>query len=579
MRLLLGLAIAVWGLLAGLEGVAIAEPGKRVALVIGNADYRIGRLANPVSDAEAVAAALKGQLKFDTVILHRNLTLDAFRAALRQMAAESAGAALGVIYFAGHGIEVGGRNYLVPIDAGLETARDVKLEAIELDSVLEHLDGVTKLRLAILDACRTNPFPAARRGATRGLGRIEPVGGTLVAYAAKDGTTAEDGTGGSHSPFTASLLKRLVMPGIDVRRVFGYVSEDVLAATGRMQEPYLYGRLGGDEVHLVAAAEAKPGVPVAPPASEAKEAWDAVKDSTILAQFEAVVRRFPGTVYADFATARIEALKKQQTAVMAPPPKAPEPVVAALDPKRASVPLSAAEERALKPKDSFKECAQCPEMVVVPSGSFTMGSYEADSEKPPHKVAIERPFAVGKYEVTGFEWGACFAEGGCEDDAKGRHPVVNVSWHDAKAFAAWLSRKTGKRYRLLSEAEWEYVARAGTKSRFAFGNAIKKNQAQFRAGELGERWGTVEVGSFPANRFGLHDLHGHVYEWVEDTWYPNYQGAPIDGSVWQGGDQSKRVMRGGAWNDVAAHVRSSYRHYGAPDGRHINVGFRIARTL
>ena len=219
--------------------------------MIGNADYKIGRLANPVNDAEAVAEVLEKQLKLDKVILKKNLSLDGLRAALREIARKSAGAELGFIYFAGHGIEVAGRNFLVPIDAALETARDAKLEAIELDTVLEHLEGVAKLRLVILDACRSNPFPAAKRSGTRGLGQSSPAGGTLVAYAAKEGTTADDGKGGRHSPFTSALLKRIVMPGVDVRRVFGYISDDVLAATGRAQEPHLYGRLGGDEVHLV----------------------------------------------------------------------------------------------------------------------------------------------------------------------------------------------------------------------------------------------------------------------------------------------------------------------------------------
>ena len=124
--------------------------------------------------------------------------------------------------------------------------------------MLRQLDGITMLRLVILDACRANPFPAAKRSGLRGLGRVEPGGGTLVAYAAKDGTTADDGKAARHSPFTAALLKRIVTPGLDVRRVFGYTSEDVLAATDRAQEPYLYGRVGGDEVHFIPAADAKP---------------------------------------------------------------------------------------------------------------------------------------------------------------------------------------------------------------------------------------------------------------------------------------------------------------------------------
>jgi hypothetical protein len=227
-----------------------------------------------------------------SVLLRKNLALDGFRAALREMARESAGAELGVIYFAGHGIEVGGRNYLIPVDAALGAARDVRLEALALDIVLGQVEGVRKLRLVILDACRNNPFAVsgAKRSVVRGLGRIEPEGNTLVAYAAKDGTTTDDGKG-PHSPFTAALLKRIATPGLDVRRVFGYVSEDVKAATNRLQEPYLYGQLGGEEIHLVKAAPlvlppppsappvvvAPPPVVVAPPPPQPGTGADAVR--------------------------------------------------------------------------------------------------------------------------------------------------------------------------------------------------------------------------------------------------------------------------------------------------------------
>jgi hypothetical protein len=180
-------------MLGVMAGVLPAE-ARRVALAIGNAEYKVGRLANPVNDAAAVAATLEKQLRFDKVLLRPNLTLDGFRAALREMAAQARGAELGVVFFAGHGIEVGGRNYLIPTDAALAASADIDLEAIALDTVLRQLEGVTRLRLVILDACRNSPFPAATRS-VRGLSRIEPDLGTLVAYAAKDGTLAEDGKG------------------------------------------------------------------------------------------------------------------------------------------------------------------------------------------------------------------------------------------------------------------------------------------------------------------------------------------------------------------------------------------------
>jgi formylglycine-generating enzyme required for sulfatase activity len=254
----------------------------------------------------------------------------------------------------------------------------------------------------------------------------------------------------------------------------------------------------------------------------------------------------------------------------------------------------------LPPGRAFRDCAECPEMVVVPAGSFMMGSSPAEidalvkefrsenfrSEGPQHRVTIAKPFTVGRFEVTFAEWDACVADGGCKHRpndkgwGRGRRPVIDVSWHDAKEYAAWLSRKTGRIYRLLSEAEWEYAARAGTTTRYAFGDTIGKSEAQYSEEYLGSAGKTVEVGSFPANKFGLHDMHGNVAEWVEDVWHPNYEGAPTDGSVWQGGDVSRRVLRGGSWYDEPPIIlRSAIRYGNHPVVRYYGIGFRLARTL
>jgi formylglycine-generating enzyme required for sulfatase activity len=151
--------------------------------------------------------------------------------------------------------------------------------------------------------------------------------------------------------------------------------------------------------------------------------------------------------------------------------------------------------------------------------------------------------------------------------------VINVSWHDAKEYVAWLSGKTGKTYRLLTEAEWEYAARAGTTTKYAFGDTITQSQAQFLTSS------TATVGSFPANRFGLHDMHGNVLEWCEDNWHADYNGAPQDGSVWAGGDASLRVQRGGSWAHYPDDLRSAHRDLDSTDDRDNVIGFRVARTL
>ena len=249
------------------------------------------------------------------------------------------------------------------------------------------------------------------------------------------------------------------------------------------------------------------------------------------------------------------------------------------------------------PGDTFRDCGECPEMVVVPPGSFRMGSPESEEgrvsdEGPVHEVTMARPFAVGVFEVTFREWDACVSDGGCggyrPDDEWGRYenPVIYVSWEDAKGYVEWLRRKTGKGYRLLSEAEWEYVARAGTTTPFHTGRTISTEQANYdgnytygsgREGVYRER--TTPVGSFEPNGFGLHDVHGNVWEWVEDCWNINYRRAPTDGSAWLRGDCDRRVLRGGSWGNVPGYLRSAVRLRDTAGGRSDEVGFRVARTL
>ena len=247
--------------------------------------------------------------------------------------------------------------------------------------------------------------------------------------------------------------------------------------------------------------------------------------------------------------------------------------------------------------DVFRDCPMCPELVVVPAGSFMMGSpsgeeYRDDDEDPVHRVTIGKAFAVGVYEVTFDEWDACVRGGGCDgyrrNDrgwGRGNRPVIYVSWEDAQGYVEWLSEKTGKGYRLLSESEWEYVTRARTTTAFHFGRTISTEQANYDgdstygSGPKGVyREKTLPVGSFPANEFGLHDLHGNVWEWVEDCWNGSYQRAPSDGSAWTSGDCSLRVLRGGSWDSGPWALRSANRSkYTTVSGA--STGFRIARTL
>jgi formylglycine-generating enzyme required for sulfatase activity len=250
--------------------------------------------------------------------------------------------------------------------------------------------------------------------------------------------------------------------------------------------------------------------------------------------------------------------------------------------REARAAAEAAKSNAFQPKD----CSICPEMVLVPAGSFTMGSPASESgrsrdENPQHRVTIPKDIAVGKYEVTYAEWDACAADGGCngyrppdEGWGRGTHPVVNVSWNDAQAYIGWLRRKTGKPYRLLSESEWEYAARAATVSAFYWGARASPASAKYNASN-----GTATVGSYAPNSFGLFDMSGNVSEWASDCLNNSYEGAPTDGSAWTTGNCDLHALRGGAWNSGPNNLRSANRDWDAAGFRVNRNGFRVARGL
>src|SRR4051812_8602265 len=254
--------------LAAAALLLVSEPAlaeKRVALVLGNSNYQnVAPLANPVNDSSKIAATQK-DVGFDVVDSRRDLAAAETRRALRDFADRARDADIAVVYYAGHGIEVDGANYLIPVDARLERDTDVYDEALSLERILIAIEPAKKLRLVILDACRDNPFTkrmkrtVASRAIGQGLAKVEPSSpNVLIAYSAKAGSTAADGDG-RNSPFTLALANHLTTPGLDVRRAFGFVRDEVLKTTGNKQEPFVYGSLGGDDVPLVpAAAKAAP---------------------------------------------------------------------------------------------------------------------------------------------------------------------------------------------------------------------------------------------------------------------------------------------------------------------------------
>ena len=257
-------------------------------------------------------------------------------------------------------------------------------------------------------------------------------------------------------------------------------------------------------------------------------------------------------------------------------------------------PTSTIAEEISQPKHSFKECDRCPEMMVIAAGSFAMGSPDteenrANNEGPQHRVTFARPFAVGRFAVTFDEWDACVADGGCNGYSpndggwgRGRRPVIYVSWNDAKTYVHWLSNKTGKAYRLLSEAEREYVARAGAATPYWWGASISTRLANYYDGAGSGREDqqqTLLVDSFQPNPWGLYQVHGNIWEWTEDCYHDDYRGAPSDGSAWTSGDCGHRVIRGGSWTDPPGNLRAASRTSASAGDWDGLEGFRVARTL
>jgi formylglycine-generating enzyme required for sulfatase activity len=235
--------------------------------------------------------------------------------------------------------------------------------------------------------------------------------------------------------------------------------------------------------------------------------------------------------------------------------------------------------------DSFRDCPDCPELIVIPAGSFDMGAAATPFDRPVHRVTLAEPFAMSRNEITFDDWDKCVAAGACRfkpDDrgwGRGDHPVINVSWSDAKEYVAWLGQKTGKSYRLPSEAEWEYAARAGTKTPFYWGAQVGTHMANCRDCQTGGPVQTLSVGSFPPNPFGLNDMAGNAAEWLEDCWNESYKGAPADGSPWSSGQCAMRVLRGGSFDTQSAYVKSAARFRYDSDVRYFGNGFRVARKL
>lgn len=593
-------------LAAVLLGMTPAE-ARRVALVIGISDYQnLSTLGNPVADATAIANVLK-QNGFE---VHEHYDLD--RAdlldALEEFKDVADQADVALAYYAGHGMEIAGRNILAPSDVEISCEPKQAKRAVQLDKLFESL-GSAPQQVVMIDACRNDPFPqcpsrSAQQGSGfRGFSRIaDEEQSLLIANATLPGQLAADGEPGLHSPFAGALLARFeTSPRLQFRDLLDQTARDVQIASGGSQVPEVTTRGGAPRICLSEDGCGEGGAPSGGTAPDLAGSSDEVR--SLLARMgygitarggsdEALtgaIRKFQASVGlpADGRiTPTLLAVLRATTQVAAlPPDEGPTA------PSGPSIPTGPSEYTI---GSTFRDCPNCPEMVALAAGSFAMGAGPDDTaafpnEYPQHQVTIDRPFAVSKFEITFDEWEACALEGGCGGYkpadggwSRGERPVIYVSWDDAKAYVDWLRQSTGKAYRLLTEAEWEYAARAGTTTPYATGAAITTAQADFDNSASGNRddylGQTVTVGSYPSNPYGLHDMHGNVWEWVEDCWNESHAGAPADGSA-RGGDCARRVIKGGAWYFEAEYLRAAAR-YNYPTDKRLNVvGFRVARTL
>lgn len=298
-----------------------ASAASRVALVIGNSEYRnVPQLANPDNDAAAFARIMK-QAGFDVVEARHDLTGADMRRALRDFGDKARNADMAVIYYAGHGIEVEGTNYLIPVDAALQRDTDVYDEAVSLDRVLVAVESAKQLRLVILDACRDNPFSktmkkVGMRSVGRGLAKVEPTSpNTLIAYAAKAGSTAADGDS-KNSPFTDALVRHIATPGLDVRKAFGFVRDDVLKLTNNRQEPYVYGSLGGEDVPLV-PLKAAPAAPVADARADVRRDYELSLQLGTRAAWDTFLKSYPTGFYADLAKGQLDKIAAEDARLAA----------------------------------------------------------------------------------------------------------------------------------------------------------------------------------------------------------------------------------------------------------------------
>lgn len=535
MRMLLT-TLWVGALCLGAATAGAAE--RRVALVIGNSWYEnADPLFTPRADAIAIANKLRA-LDF-AVTLQTDLDQRGLQVALHDFAAAAGTADVALAYYSGHALQLDGAAYLLAVDAELSDASHLPFESVPLATLVDAVAKARRLGLVLLDAARANPLAvrlarslggeAQRVG--RGLPSLADLPAHVVVAFAHLPDAALPDRRGEHSPYTAALLAHLGDPGVELQAMLDRVRATTQALTAGAQVPRHDGTPGDQPFYLALEALSAPAETVVP-----------------------------------------------ATAAPAAPPAEAAPVV------ETTTAAEAAPAAAIRMLEPFRDCDGCPEMVALPPASFVMGRDRGDpSERPAHEVRLARAFAIGRTEVTAEEWAACVAAQACaplEVEASGRSPARNLSFDDAERYAAWLSATTGKAYRLPTEAEWEHAARGGTRTVYWWGDEVGTGHADCSdCGGAWDRRRPADVGSFPANPFGLLDTSGGVAEWVADCWARSHAEAPTDGSARVTRPCAARVLRGGSWRNAHDEVTSTSRLGYDAVVRYYANGLRVARDL
>ena len=550
------LAFAVTAAFLCAQSVAVAQDARRVALVIGNGAYQnVTPLANPRNDAEALAEVLRS-LGFDV-----DLEVDVDKARMRLLADELHrrvdGVELALFFYAGHGFQIDGRNYVLPVDARIRTEQDVSTEAMDVDTFVIEMNRGADIKVVLLDACRNNPFeeelsrsmgPARASSVLgRGLTPIQPAGGVLVGFATDPGAVAYDGTG-HNSPFTTALLAHLPSPNVEINTVMIRVRADVFESTGQLQRPWTTTSLVR-ELYLDAQPQDETD-------QEMTEWQVAEKSSTYQALTDFAALHPDGNLH-DKAAAQLAAATADRTNLVDDYVSTPQAEMAPL------------------PK-GFRDCPDCPLMQTLPIGAFTMGSaFGPGSEKPQTHRVIAHGFALGRTEVTRREWQVCAGAGACRTlpGAVDEAPAAGMSWDEVQDYLVWLGGRTGRQYRLPSETEWEYAAQGGAELRYPTGPVLLPKAAYFNRPD----GAPVQVASYQPNPFGLHDLAGNLWEWVADC------GARYDASMTGATAVTARpcirVLRGGGFRSSADQLRAANRFFVQQASSRDDFGFRVALDL